>query len=130
IPFLFVGAWSSKNDTDKIGVELLSGDKTYTQLEREFRQLAQMNDSPVWVTEGYCGIISKLDVLFAISDVMTSEDLKRFFDVARIVLGEDDPALDLDEDTRWAASIYGKVREFSGVFRQSISETLVLLSVH
>ncbi|HAS6976140.1 TPA: helix-turn-helix domain-containing protein [Vibrio parahaemolyticus] len=130
IPFLFVGAWSSKNDTDKIGVELLSGDKTYTQLEREFRQLAQMNDSPVWVTDGYCGIISKLDVLFAINDVLTSEDLKRFFDVARIVLGEDDPALDLDEDTRWAASIYGKVREFSGVFRQSISETLVLLSVH
>src|SRR5260370_13720711 len=50
--------------------------------------------------------------------------------MARMVLGEDDPALDLPKDKRWAASIYGKTREFSGAFREGISETLVLLAVH
>lgn len=130
IPFLFVGAWNSKNEADKCGLELISGEQKYSQLEREFRRLAQLNDAPVWMIDGYYGVISKLDLLFAISNVLTSEDLKRFFDVARIVLGEDNPALDLDEDKRWAASIYGKTREFSGVFRESVSETLVLLSVH
>jgi hypothetical protein len=47
-----------------------------------------------------------------------------------MVLGEDDPALDLAEDQRWAASIHGKTREFSGAFREGISETLVLLALH
>ncbi|MEJ2911684.1 helix-turn-helix transcriptional regulator [Pseudoalteromonas sp. C12FD-1] len=130
IPFLFVGAWNSKNEADKCGLELISDEQKYSQLERKFRRLAQLNDAPVWMTDGYNGVVSKLDLLFAISDVLTSEDLKRFFDVARIVLGEDNPALDLDEDKRWAASIYGKTREFSGVFRESVSETLVLISVH
>jgi hypothetical protein len=31
---------------------------------------------------------------------------------------------------RWAAAIHGKTREFSPVFREGISETLVLLAVH
>ena len=47
-----------------------------------------------------------------------------------MVLGEDDPALDLAEDQRWAAAIHGKTREFSSSFREGISETLVLLAVH
>lgn len=46
------------------------------------------------------------------------------------MLGEDDPALDLAEKDRWAASIYGKKREFSGAVREGIAETLVLLAVH
>lgn len=45
-------------------------------------------------------------------------------------MGEDDPALDLPEKERWAAGLYGKKREFSGVLREGISETLVLLAVH
>ncbi|RVT44734.1 helix-turn-helix domain-containing protein [Rheinheimera sediminis] len=130
VPFLFIGAWNSQNDADKCCLELISGKAKYSQLEREFRKLAQLNDSPVWMTDGYYGVVSKIDLLFAISTVVTSEDLKRFFEVSKIVLGEDNPALDLDEDKRWAASIYGKTREFSGVFRESISETLVLLSIH
>ena len=47
-----------------------------------------------------------------------------------MVLGEDDPSLDLPEDQRWAASIHGKSREFSSVLCEGISETLVLLAVH
>jgi hypothetical protein len=74
--------------------------------------------------------VSKIDLLYAIARNVTREDLKRYFDVARMVLGEDDPSLDLAEDQRWAASIHGKTREFSSAFRRGISETLVLLAVH
>ena len=45
-------------------------------------------------------------------------------------MGEDDPALDLPDRDRWAATLYGKSREFSSAFRNGISETLVLLAVH
>lgn len=130
VPFLFVGAWQSTNDADRLGLSLLAGDRPYDELEKEIQTLAQLNDSPVWSIGTYRGVISKIDLLYAIAAVVTAEDLKRYFSMARIVLGEDDPALDLDHEQRWAASIYGKTREFSGAFRNGISETLVLLAVH
>ena len=130
VPFMFVGAWNSQNETDKAGLSLLAGDRPYDELEKECQSLAQLNDTPIWSVGIYRGVISKIDLLFAIALAVTPDDLNRYFSMARMVLGEDDPALDLDEDKRWAASIYGKTREFSSAFREGISETLVLLAVH
>lgn len=130
VPFLFVGAWNSQNETDKVGLALLAGDSTYEDLEKECRYLAQLNDAPIWSVGSYRGVISKIDLLYAIAGAVTSVDLERYFSMARMVLGEDDPALDLDEDQRWAAPTHGKTREFSSAFREGISETLVLLAVH
>lgn len=130
VPFLFVGAWQSTNDADRLGLSLLADDRPYDELEKEIQSLAQLNDAPVWSIGTYRGVISKIDLFYAIAGVITPDDLKRYFSMARVVLGEDDPALDLDENERWAASMHGKTREFSSAFREGISETLVLLAVH
>jgi addiction module HigA family antidote len=130
VPFLFVGAWNSQNEADKLGLSLLAGGHSYDDLEKECQSLAQLNDAPIWSIGSYRGVISKIDLLYAIAGAVTPDDLNRYFSMARMVLGEDDPALDLDEDQRWAASIHGKTREFSGAFREGISESLVLLTVH
>ncbi|MHC2894851.1 hypothetical protein ACVIU4_006005 [Bradyrhizobium barranii subsp. barranii] len=84
----------------------------------------------MWSLGHYRGVISKIDLLYAIAGAVTPEHLSLYFAIARMVLGEDDPALDLDDDQRWAASLHGKTREFSAAFREGISETLVLLAVH
>ena len=130
VPFLFVGAWNSQNETDKLGLSLLADGRSYDELEKECQSLAQLNDAPIWSIGPCRGVISKIDLLYAIAGAVTPDDLNRYFSMARMVLGEDDPALDLDENQRWAASIHGKTREFSAVFREGISETLVLLAVH
>lgn len=130
IPFLFVGAWNSANETDQAALSLLAGDRKYSDLERECQRLVQINDAPVWSIGSYRGVISKIDLLYAIAGFVTTEDLRRYFSMARMVLGEDDPALDLEEEQRWAAAIHGKTREFSSAFREGMSETLVLLAVH
>lgn len=130
VPFLFAGAWQNANDADRLALSLLADDKPYATLEKEVQSFALLNDPPVWSIGAYRGVISKIDLLYAIADVVTAEDLRRYFDMAEIVLGEDDPALDLDEEKRWSASLYGRKREFSGAFREGISETLVLLSIH
>lgn len=130
VPFLFVGGWNSQNETDREGLSLLAGDRPYEHLEKECQSLAQLNDAPIWSLGTYRGVISKIDLLYAVAHVVASDDLRHYFSLARMVLGEDDPALDLDEDQRWAASIHGKTREFSSAFRSGISETLVLLAVH
>lgn len=130
VPFLFVGAWNSQNETDKLGLSLLAGGLSYDELEKECQGLAQLNDAPIWSVGAYRGVVSKIDLLYAIAGAVTPDDLRRYFSMAGMVLGEDDPALDLDEEQRWAASIHGKTREFSAAFREGISETLVLLAVH
>ncbi len=130
VPFLFVGTWDSKNETDKLGLSLLADGRSYGELEKECQSLAQLNDAPIWSVGAYRGVISKIDLLYAIAGAVTHDDLNRYFSMARMVLGEDDPALDLNPDQRWAAQIHGKVREFSAAFRKGISETLVLLAVH
>ncbi|MGA3682481.1 hypothetical protein [Pseudomonas graminis] len=130
IPFLLVGAWDATNQADKAGLVLLSGSRTFDDLEKEVQSLCQLNDSPVWSIGTFRGVVSKIDLLYAIAGVVTPTDLERYFTLARKVLGEDDPSLDLEEDQRWAASIHGKTREFSNAFRRGISETLVLMAVH
>lgn len=130
VPFLLVGAWQRTNEADTLGLSLLAGDRRYAELEKELQNLAQLNDAPVWSIGTYRGVISKIDLLYAIAGAITADDLKHYYALAKMVLGEDDPTLDLDEDRRWGASIYGKTREFSGAFREGISETLVLLAVH
>ncbi|RUX33566.1 addiction module antidote protein, HigA family [Mesorhizobium sp. M2A.F.Ca.ET.042.01.1.1] len=130
VPFLFVGAWNSANETDREALSLLSNDLSYETLEKECHHLAQLDDAPIWAIGTYRGVISKIDLLFAIAGSITTNDLDRYFSIARMVLGEDDPTLDLPESERWAASIHGKARDFSAAFREGFSETLVLLAVH
>lgn len=129
VPFLLVGAWDSTNESDKSALSLVAGGKSYEELEKDCQGLVLLDDTPVWSIGAFRGVVSKLDLLHAIAGVVTQDDLKAFFQVARRVLGEDDPSLDLEEGERWAASMYGKTRQFSGTFRESISETLVMLAV-
>jgi len=129
VPFLLGGAWDSSNASDKSALSVLAAGKTYEELERDCQALLLLDDAPLWSIGTFRGVVSKLDLLHAIAGVLTQGDLKAFFQVARRVLGEDDPSLDLEEGERWAASMRGKTRQFSGAFREGISETLVLLAV-
>ena len=84
----------------------------------------------MWSIGTFRGVVSKIDLLFAIAGVFAAKDIERYFTLAQTVLKEDDPSLDLEDDRRWAASIYGKTRAFSNTFRQGMSETLALFAVH
>ncbi|ALI11106.1 addiction module antitoxin [Pseudomonas fluorescens] len=130
VPFVLLGTWDTRNEADQKALSLLAGDLSFDALERRVQELLQLNDSPVWSLGNYRGVISKIDSLFAIAGAFTQGDLNHFFDIAKTVLGEDDPALDLPEKDRWAAAVHGKKREFSSALREGISETLVLLAVH
>jgi addiction module HigA family antidote len=130
VPFLFLGTWNSQNETDREGLSLLAKGRPYAELENDCQNLAQLDDAPIWSIGHYRGVISKIDLLFAIAIRITPDDLSHYFQMAYYVLSEDDPALDLPEHERWAAAIHGKTREFSASFREGISETLVLLAVH
>lgn len=124
-----IGAWHAEQEADRETVSYVA-DRKYKEIEDDIARLLLYDDSPVWSAGRYRGVASKIDALFAITSMVTQEDLKRFFMAAENVLSESDPALDLPEEKRWAAALYGKKRDHSETLREGICETLVILSVH
>ena len=129
IPMTLVGAWHAKSNADREVVSTLA-DKLYQETEEDIVRLLQFYDCPVWSVGEYRGVASKIDALFALNKYVTERNLDNFFFLAEYVLSESDPALDLPEDKRWAAGLYGKIRNHSAALREGICETLVILSVH
>lgn len=134
---LFAGIWKLKPDYERAPKSvdeeilcLLADVDKYETIEQNLAELAQLVDTPVWSIGDHRGIVSKIDVLFSVNHFVSGDQLQRFFDIADLVLKEDDPSLELPEDKRWMANVYGKVRQISPTLRESIAESLVLLAVH
>ncbi|MYN64016.1 MAG: helix-turn-helix domain-containing protein [Acidobacteria bacterium] len=129
IPMVLVGAWHTGSKADCEVLAALAG-HDYEEIEKNITDLLQRDDCPVWSVGQYRGVVSKIDALYTVSPWMTAKDVTNFVEFAEYVLSESDPALELPEDQRWFAGIYGKVREHSNALRTGVCETLVTLSVH
>lgn len=126
-----LGTWSSHSTADQAIVsKMVTGfEDRYNQVDVALSQLEAGDESPIWRASGLIGMVSKTDALFSLGRLATANDLDEFIGVAEKVLSEDDPALDLPEEDRWAASIYDKNRNHSEHLREGIGDTLVFLSV-
>ena len=129
VPLMLVGAWDTGSPADQAVVEAMAG-QIHDEVEATVAEWVGEADSPLWSIGRMRGVVSKTDAFYAIQRHVTTAHLRRFFEVARVVLAEEDPALDLPEDQKWTAAIYGKTRRHSPALRRSLCETLVLLSVH
>ncbi len=129
IPMALIGAWHERSDADREILSQLSG-SPYGKMEDAIAHLRTFDDPPVWRVDQYRGVAAKIDALFAVGSFITEEHISKFFDLAECVLSEKDPSLELPEDRRWMAGVYGKVRNHSAALRQGICETLVVLAVH
>ncbi len=129
VPLMFAGAWDAGTEADKVILSFLTG-RPYEDVERTIAQLQTRDEPPVWSISHHRGVVSKIDVLFAVHRALTGEDLENFLLAAEVVLSEQDPALELPEDKRWAANLYDKSRDHSSALRQGLCDTLVLLAVY
>ncbi len=129
IPMMLVGAWHAQSNADCEILSFLAG-TPYSRIEKQIAVLLKFDDPPVWSVGRFRGVSSKIDALFAVHASVTQKDLDDFLFAAETVLSETDPALDLPEDNRPFAGLYGKSREHSGALREGICEMLVLLAVH
>ncbi len=129
VPMALVGSWHVDSKADQEVLSTLA-DRSFREVGEHMADLRTWDDSPVWSAGRYCGVVSKIDALFAVARHMTRRDLDDFLFLSEYVLSEADPALKLAPDQRWAAALYDKLRDHSDALRTGISETLVLLSVH
>ena len=123
-----MGGWLADKAADREIVARLSG-RVYEHVERDLRHLARLDDPPILQFGDVWRAKSPLELLDLFGDRITSDELDRFFTIAREVLVAPDPALELPDEQRYAAQIYGKVRPESGLLIHSLCDTLMKLAV-
>lgn len=121
-----VGAWNGASEGDKACIEKITNN-AYEEIENKLMQLVALDDAPVVKIGSLWKAKAPLELLHLMAPRLTGDVLTRFFEVARAVFEEPDPVLELEEDKRWMASIYGKVREQSGVVLDAMAESIAKL---
>ncbi|HEY0833761.1 MAG TPA: hypothetical protein VGE72_07620 [Azospirillum sp.] len=125
---ILVGAWNTANETDRAIVAEISG-RDYAAVEADLLALAQVDDPPVLRIGHAWKAKAPLELLHLWGGRLTTDSIDRFLACLRRVLETPDPALDLEDDKRWAAAVYGKARGESGALIQSMLDSLVKLAV-
>jgi hypothetical protein len=123
-----LGGWSADKPADREVVAQVSR-QSYEEVERALRHLAQVDDPPVLQIGEVWKAKSPLELLDLFGDRITSDELDRFFKIAKSILLMPDPQLDLPDEERHAARIYGKVRPQSDLLIESLCDTLIKLAV-
>lgn len=99
------------------------------ELESAIKTLASIEDAPLFLVGDAAGVISRPDTFNALRGTLTNGDIDRYIEIVLEVLTAPDPGLELREDQRWAANIYGKDRPHSGRLRANLADTLTFLAV-
>ena len=121
-----IGRWDEENKADIQTIEEFVG-KSYKEWMERFIVDALRPDSPLTLIEGKWKVVSRDETWNILGEMLSNDDLARFRNMAILVLGERDPALDLLKEERCAASIYGKQLNYSQNIRKGISQTLALM---
>jgi len=126
---LFAGSWSEVKDGDKEIMELLT-ETAYVDLRQQLDSLRALDDSPIDKIGDVWRLKSPLDSWFLLSQTCTDEDLTRFGQAIKTVLGEIDPKYELSADERWMAAAHDKTRRYSGFLHNGLVESLTIMAVY
>lgn len=65
-----------------------------------------------------------------LAPALQRDDVDRFLEITKAVLGAVDPALELPPEERWLANIHGKVSRHSSALREGLAQSVVLLAMN
>ena len=120
------GAWNGASDGDKACIETIAN-SAYEKIENELLKLVALDDAPVVRIGSIWKAKAPLELLHLMAPRLTDALLDRFFQVATAVFQSPDPVLELEDEKRWMASVYGKVRDQSGVILEAMAESMAKL---
>lgn len=126
-PILLAGSWSESSEADRSGLSALTG-ADYTGVSRLLARWKNQPDSPVRQLGDTWTFVAPLDAWSLLSKFMTDIDLDRYQKTVVEILGEPDPALTLDPNERWLASLHQKEFRHSDALRRGLAESLVFLA--
>ena len=126
---LLAGSWGDECEGDQEVLADLAG-KSYESLREDLDRLRHHANPLVDVIDNAWRLVSPEDAWVFLASSLTKDDLDRLRAVSLRVLGERDPAFDLDLGERWMANVMGKTRAYSTSLRRGLARSLVLLTVH
>jgi len=131
LPLVLLGSWSDRNEEDRKLVERFTG-QLYGNTQQLVTRWMNQNqaDAPLRLAEGIYSFVSREDSWQLLSPGLTEDLLNRYAEIAREVLGEDDPRFEMPIAERYLGAIYNKMPKFSPQLREGIAETSALMGVY
>ncbi len=121
------GAWQEAFGQDLVAVAEILGIVTEEWKSEVLPDLASAG-SPIVCKDGVWRFSARREAWQTLGGALFDDDLKRLEAVAIRVLGEADPALEVEKSERWmATTAFGKRRNYSDQLRHALVETLALL---
>ena len=129
IPAVLAGSWNDANPRDR---EVLSrlGRRPYEEVAGALLKWSAGRDPLVRRKQHAWYLVSPEDAWRLLGRYLLLPDLERFAYAALAVLGRVDPAFDLPSDQRWMAAALDSIPEHSGLLRNGLVTTLVIMAVH
>lgn len=125
---LLAGGWLEKVEGDKAVIEHLTG-LPYEDAVRELAPYVTALDAPLRKREDAWRLKSPRDAWTLLARGVTAADVDRFLSAYRDVCAEIDPTWEMEPDERWLANIRDIHPRFSSLLKQSMTETMMLLSL-
>lgn len=125
---LLAGRWAPGSSGDRAFLTRLGADAAET--EASCARLVTVEGAPIVRRPGSFEWAARGETWTDFAPTLSAGLLRTFESAATEVLGEDDPALELEPGRRFYAPILGKARGSSEPLREGICDTLVRLAVH
>jgi len=122
-----IGAWNEKNDEDIQIIEKITK-KEYGEWIKNIREIFQLDNSPLNFQNNIWKINNRKELWKDLGTRLFDDILDDYCECVKTVLKEKNPALDLDKDKRYAASLYGKELKYSQQIRRGFAEGLAILA--
>ncbi|MGA7730569.1 MAG: NB-ARC domain-containing protein [Chloroflexia bacterium] len=126
LPALLVGAWQDTQEGDRKVIARLAN-TSYEDVNAVLSRWANEADPPVRRTGDTWLLVSKEDAWSLLSRYLTRDDMERFEMIVLDVLGEKNPALELEPSQRIMAGLLGKTLACSGLLREGLADTVALM---
>lgn len=123
---VLIGRWNEKNECDLNVLTQMLG-ISYDEWLRKAREILHSPDSPLSLKNGIWKVTNRMELWSLLGSRILDQNLELFKSFAISLLKEPDPAFELPAEQRYAASIHGKVLNFSPMLRQGIAEGLAII---
>jgi len=122
-----LGAWDDASESDQQAVARITGE-THDRWAERIYPLVRQNDPPLLLEGNMFRPVSRYENWQIFSTHLTDADLRRFAEVAKEVLGQDESQEELEQETFVVRKEENRPVRYSGQLRKDIAETLALLA--
>ncbi|MDO9208820.1 MAG: hypothetical protein Q7T91_11270 [Sulfuricurvum sp.] len=123
---LFINSWNRTNDFDRKVIESLVDEK-YEKFEEILYQLKSEKETPIRLIGNVWQVVSKIYLWEIINQKIPIEQTNKLESIVFDVFTEIDPLFFVSAQDRWSA--YDKKMKYSETLRDSLSDTLILISL-